>query len=91
MYSVRQWSVRNARLLEWLYDHFEGSMVALHSLWLWLGFGFFICGPIILLPLMLSLSRWTESLQELCAGGDGCECETCADGCDICSAWCCFG
>ncbi len=38
MYSVRQWSVRNARLLEWLYDHFEGLMVALHPLWLWLGY-----------------------------------------------------
>lgn len=38
MYSVRQWSVRNARLLEWLYDHFEGFMVALHPLWLWIGY-----------------------------------------------------
>ena len=38
VYSVRQWSVRNARLLEWFYDHFEGLMVALHPLWLWLGY-----------------------------------------------------
>ena len=38
MYSVRQWSVRNARLLAWFYDHFEGLMVARHPLWLWLGY-----------------------------------------------------
>lgn len=38
MYQVRQWSVRNARLLEWLYDHFEDLLLALHPLWLWLGY-----------------------------------------------------
>jgi hypothetical protein len=38
MYALRQWSVRNARVLEWLYEHFEGFMIALHPLWLWMGY-----------------------------------------------------
>lgn len=38
MYALRQWSVRNARTLEWLYQRFEGVLVMLHPLWLWLGY-----------------------------------------------------
>ena len=38
MYTLRQWSVRNARVLEWLYEHFEGAMLVLHPLWLWMGY-----------------------------------------------------
>ncbi len=38
MYALRQWSVRNARVLEWLYEHFEGAMLVLHPLWLWMGY-----------------------------------------------------
>ena len=38
MYALRQWSVRNARVLEWLYEHFEGAMLVLHPLRLWMGY-----------------------------------------------------
>ncbi len=37
-YAVRRWSVRNARLHEWLYRHFEGVMMSLHPLWLKVGY-----------------------------------------------------
>jgi hypothetical protein len=67
------------------------------KMWMWIGLGFFLCGPIILFPLMLALSAWTAELQQGCASGqacDGCEacgeCELCADMCEVCSAWCCF-
>ena len=33
MYIVRRWSVRNARMLEAVYDGFERFMVAMHPLW----------------------------------------------------------
>lgn len=39
MYAVRRWSVRNSRLNEWLYRHFEGSLVRLHPLLSKLGYG----------------------------------------------------
>ena len=45
MYALRQWSIRNAQVLEWLYENFEGVMVALHPLWLWMGYNR-IEGPI---------------------------------------------
>ena len=38
MYAVRQWSVRNARKLEWLYQCFEGILIVLHPFWLWIGY-----------------------------------------------------
>ena len=38
MYALRQWSVRNARVLEWLYEYFEGFMIALDPLWLLIGY-----------------------------------------------------
>ena len=38
MYRVRQWSVRNARMLEWLYRRVEGALTLLHPLWLWAGY-----------------------------------------------------
>ncbi len=38
MYALRQWSVRNARVLERVYEYFEGFMIALHPLWLLIGY-----------------------------------------------------
>jgi len=38
MYVLRRWSVRNSRNLEWLYQCFEGILVALHPFWLWMGY-----------------------------------------------------
>ena len=32
MRALRHWSVRHARLLEWLYEHFEGLCLRLHPL-----------------------------------------------------------
>lgn len=37
-YSVRLWSVRNARLLEWVYDTFADVMLRLHWLWNLIGY-----------------------------------------------------
>ena len=37
-YSVRLWSVRNARFLEWVYDTFAAVMLRLH--WLWNAIGY---------------------------------------------------
>lgn len=38
MYAARQWSVRHARLLESIYNHFEGLLNALHPFWLKIGY-----------------------------------------------------
>ncbi|MGA0342596.1 MAG: methylenetetrahydrofolate reductase C-terminal domain-containing protein [Arenicellales bacterium] len=38
MYAIRRWSVRHARKLEWLYQRFEGVLLFLHPMWLWLGY-----------------------------------------------------
>lgn len=38
MYAVRRWSVRHARMFEWFYRHFENFFVALHPLWLKIGY-----------------------------------------------------
>ncbi len=38
MYAVRRWSVRRAAMFEWLYQHFENVFVALHPLWLKIGY-----------------------------------------------------
>ena len=38
MYAVRRWSVRNARLMEWFYSHFESTLVKLHPLLAKLGY-----------------------------------------------------
>jgi hypothetical protein len=37
-YSVRLWSVRNARFLEWVYDTFADLMLRLHWLWNLIGY-----------------------------------------------------
>ena len=74
MYSVRQWSVRNARLLEWFYDHFEGLMVALHPLWLWLDYGR-VEGPI------RSVERYVKSVLFDCR-----MCGNCVLGKRVCRA-----
>ena len=38
MYSVRRWSVRNARGMEIFYKGFEAVFVALHPLWKAIGY-----------------------------------------------------
>ena len=38
MYAIRRWSVRHAHKLEWLYQRFEGVLLFLHPIWLWLGY-----------------------------------------------------
>ncbi len=38
MYAVRRWSVRRARMFEWFYERFEKVFVALHPLWLRIGY-----------------------------------------------------
>lgn len=38
MRALRQWSVRRARQLEWLYRNFERALLALHPLWRRLGY-----------------------------------------------------
>ncbi|MDE0992806.1 MAG: methylenetetrahydrofolate reductase C-terminal domain-containing protein [Rhodospirillales bacterium] len=37
-YTVRLWSVRNARLLEWVYNTFADALLKLHWLWNWIGY-----------------------------------------------------
>ncbi len=37
-YSLRLWSVRNSRFLEWLYHTFAETMLALHPLWHLIGY-----------------------------------------------------
>ncbi len=37
-YSIRLWSVRNSRLLEWFYRTFADAMLALHPLWRAIGY-----------------------------------------------------
>lgn len=39
MYAVRQWSVRNARGLEWLYSRFAAILLRLHPLFERVGYG----------------------------------------------------
>ncbi len=38
MYAARRWSVRHAGFLEWTYEKLEGVMLALHPLWLKIGY-----------------------------------------------------
>lgn len=38
-YTVRLWSVRHARGLEWLYKHFASVFLTLHPVWKTLGYG----------------------------------------------------
>jgi hypothetical protein len=38
MYRVRLWSVRNARALEWFYNRFERTLVALHPVFEKIGY-----------------------------------------------------
>jgi hypothetical protein len=38
MISVRYWSVRNARFLEWFYQRFESSLVFLHPVFKFIGY-----------------------------------------------------
>lgn len=37
-YTIRLWSVRNARLLEWFYAHFSDALLRLH--WFWKAVGY---------------------------------------------------
>jgi len=37
-YTIRLWSVRNARLLEWVYDSFADIMLRLHWFWNLIGY-----------------------------------------------------
>ncbi len=37
-YSIRLWSVRHSRLLEWVYNTFAGMLLALHPLWSAIGY-----------------------------------------------------
>lgn len=37
-YSIRLWSVRNSRVLEWLYKTFASTMLGLHPLWKAIGY-----------------------------------------------------
>lgn len=37
--TLRHWSVRHARFLEWVYRWFEPLFVALNPIWRWLGYG----------------------------------------------------
>jgi len=39
MYAVRQWSVRNARGLEWLYNRFAAALLRLHPVFERIGYG----------------------------------------------------
>jgi len=45
-YTVRRWSVRNARLLEFLYGIFADVLLSLHPLWRWIGYER-IEGPVV--------------------------------------------
>jgi hypothetical protein len=38
MISVRYWSVRNARFLEWFYQRFESALVSLHPVFKFIGY-----------------------------------------------------
>ena len=38
-YTIRLWSVRNARLLEWVYSTFAEALLRLHWLWNLIGYG----------------------------------------------------
>ena len=38
MYSVRLWSVRNARFLEWFYQRFESALISLHPVFKFIGY-----------------------------------------------------
>lgn len=37
-YSIRLWSVRNARFLEWFYKKFANFFLMLHPFWKWVGY-----------------------------------------------------
>jgi hypothetical protein len=38
MISVRLWSVRNARFLEWFYQRFESALISLHPVFKFIGY-----------------------------------------------------
>lgn len=38
-YSIRLWSIRNSRLLEWCYTTFASTLLMLHPLWKAIGYG----------------------------------------------------
>ena len=38
-YTIRLWSVRNSRLLEWFYAHFSNLFLKLHPFWKAVGYG----------------------------------------------------
>jgi len=47
-YTIRRWSVRNARLLEWFYNIFADFLLDLHPLWKLIGYER-VEGPIVVI------------------------------------------
>jgi hypothetical protein len=47
-YTIRRWSVRHARLLEWFYDLFAELLLELHPLWNFLGYER-VEGPVVVI------------------------------------------
>ena len=37
-YSIRLWSVRHSRALEWFYKKFADAFLMLHPFWSWIGY-----------------------------------------------------
>lgn len=37
-YTIRRWSVRHSRLLEWIYNHFADVFLLLHPFWKFVGY-----------------------------------------------------
>jgi hypothetical protein len=59
MISVRYWSVRNARFLEWFYQRFEYSLVFLHPVFKFIGY------DRVERP-MTKLEKWVKGLMFDC-------------------------
>jgi hypothetical protein len=59
MISVRYWSVRNARFLEWFYQRFESALVSLHPVFKFIGYD-------RLEQPMAALEKWVKGLMFDC-------------------------
>jgi hypothetical protein len=59
MNSVRYWSVRNARFLEWFYQRFESALISLHPVFK------FICYDRLERP-MATLEKWIKGFMFDC-------------------------
>ena len=55
-YSVRLWSIRHSRALEWFYARFADVFVTLHPLWRSIGYGR-VEAPVKFAPLRLACSK----------------------------------